>query len=514
MHLIHMMHFAHPYALLWLAAIPVFAATFAWGDRKRASAAARFSSSASRQVNMARRRYKRICILAAAACLIVALSKPVWKGSAVPLDGKGGDVVFLLDVSRSMLSTDVSPSRLARAKAIIAGLTRQMRGQRIALVVFAGVPSVQCPLTIDDAFFQTLLENASPESVARGGTRIGDAIQFSLDSVFDGVVRARKQLIIVTDGGDQDSVPTIAAQSAIRLGIGLLIVGVGDEKAGALVPVSDSDPTPMLYRGQQVRTRLEQSLLEAIAVAGAGNYVTAGTSESAAAAIYQQFMAIAPARPRDTESSASSWLVILAALLLTVEMFLSDRGARAAAIALLLIANLSAQTAAEWIAKGNDAYKSGIWSQAADDYRSAALIPPAKPEMYFNLGLALYRMKRYVSASDAFSRAEKGAQGTPLEAAVKLAQANCAYRLAIEELPPWYQQKLRRVLSSYEELSAIPDARFNAEVVRRRLADAQRQSQGGPQTPSTRQKAFGPRDIVRQGEVPGRTRRQSVDKDW
>jgi Ca-activated chloride channel family protein len=508
------MHLAHPYTLLWLAAIPVIAAVFAWGDRKRVSAIARFSSSASRQVNMAVRRYKRICILVASASLILALSRPVWKGSAVPLDEKGGDVVFLLDVSRSMLSADVLPSRLARAKTIIAGLTRQLRGQRTALVVFAGIPSVQCPLTIDEAFFHTMLENASPESVARGGTRIGDAIQFSLNSVFDGMVRARKQLVIVTDGGDEDSVPFTAAQSAIRLGIGLLIVGVGDEKTGALVPVSESDPTPMLYRGQPVRTHLEQSLLEAIAVAGAGNYVPAGTRESDPAAIYQQFMAIAGKGNRDSESSASSWLVILAALLLTGEMFLSDRRARAAIVAVLLIANLSAQTAAEWIANGNDAYKSGLWPQAADDYKSAALIPPAKPETYFNLGLALYRMKKYASASDAFSRAEKGAQGTPLESASKLGQANCAYRLAIEESPPWYQQKLRRVLGSYEELSALPDAQFNADVVRRRLADLDRRSQGAPQTPSTKQKVFGPNDIVRQGEVRGKTRTQTVDRDW
>jgi Ca-activated chloride channel family protein len=506
-----MTHLAHPYALLWLAAIPVIAAVFAWGDRKRASAVARFSSSASRQVNMARRRYKRICILVAAVCLILALSKPVWKGSSVAQDEKGGDVVFLLDVSRSMLSTDVLPSRLAQAKTIIARLARQVHDQRIALVVFAGVPSVQCPLTIDEAFFHTLLDNASPESVARGGTRIGDAMRFSLDSVFDSAVRGRKQLIIVSDGGDQDTVPIAAAQSAIRLGIGLLVVGVGDEKTGALVPVSESDPTPMLYRGQPVRTRLERSLLEAIAVAGAGTYVPA---ESDAAAIYRQFMAIAPTGNRDSESSASSWLVILAALLLTVEMFLSDRRARSAAVVVLLIGNLSAQTASEWIADGNNAYRSGIWSRAADDYKSAALIPPAMPQTYFNLGLALYRMKEYASASDAFSRAEKGAQGTPLEAASKLGQANCAYRLAIEESPPWYQQKLRRVLSSYEELSAIPDAQFNADIVRRRLADFERQSQDAPQTPSTKQKAFGPRDIVRQGEVPGRTRSQSVDKDW
>jgi Ca-activated chloride channel family protein len=462
-------------------------------------------------VDIPRRKYKRICILAAAISLILALAKPVWKGSTVPLDQNGGDVVFLLDVSRSMLSADVLPTRLARAKALIAGLIRNMHGQRIALVVFAGVPSVQCPLTIDEAFFQMMLENASPESVARGGTRIGDAVQFSLDSAFDGVARARKQLVVVTDGGDQGSAPTAAVRSAIGRGIGLLVIGVGDEKTGALVPVSESDPTPVLYHGAQVRTRLEANFLREIAVAGAGSYVTDGES----AAIYRQFMTGAiPARHSDAESSASSWLVILAAFLLTVEMFLSDRRARASVVAVLLIADLSAQTPAEWFADGKEAYEKGLWSQAADDYKSAARVPPVKPETYFNLGLALYKMKEYAPASEAFGQAGKGARGTPLEDSSKLAQANCAYRLAIEESPPWYQQKLRRVLSSYEELFAIPDARFNADVVRRRLADFERQSQTASQTPSTRQKVFSPRDIVWQGGVPGRPKTQNVDKDW
>jgi Ca-activated chloride channel family protein len=510
-----MIHFAHPFTLLWLVAVPVIAAAFAWGDRKRASAGARFSSATSRQVDLSRRKYKRICVLAAVASLILALAKPVGKGSLVPPDAKGGDVVFLLDVSRSMLSADVLPTRLARAKAVIAALTRQIHGERIALVAFAGVPSVQCPLTIDEGFFQTMLESASPDSVARGGTRIGDAIQFSLESVFDGVVRARRQLVLVTDGGDQDSAPMLAARSAASRGIRLLVIGVGDETIGALVPVSESDPTPVLYHGAQVRTRLEPGVLQAIAAAGAGNYAPAGTREFDAAAVSQQFMAAAvPALTRDGESPASLWLVIFAALLLSVEMCLSDRRARAAVVAAVLIADLSAQSPAEWIANGNDAFKRGLWPEAAEDYKSAIQLPPMRPETYFNLGAALYKMKEYTSASDAFAKAEKGAHGTPLEDASKLAQANCAYRLAIGESQPWYEQKLRRVLKSYEELPAIPDAQFNAEVVRRRLADLQLQSPAAPQTPSTRQKAFGARNIVRQGGVPGKPKTQSVDKDW
>src|ERR1700722_2449381 len=145
----------------------------------------------------------------------------------------------------------------------------------------------------------------------------------------------------------------------------------------------------------------------------------------------------------------------------------------------------------------------------------AARSKPMLPQAHFDMGLALYRMQQYSSASDAFGRAAAASRGTPLEATSKLGQANCAYRVAIDAPQVQAQQLLRRVLSRYEELSAIPDARFNADVVRQRLADLlKRQSMDAPGTPSARKKASGPHDIVEQGGVPGKTRAQNVDRDW
>jgi hypothetical protein len=509
------MHLASPYMLLCLGFLPCFIATFAWGDRKRRLAQMRFQSSAPTQVDVSRRWWKRNCVLAAAASLILALSRPVSRGPDPAVENTG-DIVFLLDVSRSMLSVDAQPTRLARAKSIIASLVEQVRGERTALVAFAGVSSVQCPLTIDQAFFRAMLERASPESVTRGGTRIGDAIQFSVDSVFDDVVRARKQLVIVTDGGDLDSNPTIAARAVLRQGIRLLVIGVGDKDNGALVPTSASDPTPILYGGEQVRTKLEQGLLQTIAEAGAGAYFNAGALESDAADIYRRFLnPVTPPRSREAETSASSWFVLFAIVLLITETLLSDRKVRSAALAVIVIADLSAQTPAESVAEGNAAYRESHWSQAVDSYEMAARSKPMLPQAHFDMGLALYRMQQYSSASDAFGRAAAASRGTPLEATSKLGQANCAYRVAIDAPQVQAQQLLRRVLSRYEELSAIPDARFNADVVRQRLADLlKRQSMDAPGTPSARKKASGPHDIVEQGGVPGKTRAQNVDRDW
>jgi Ca-activated chloride channel homolog len=507
---------AHPYMLLVLVVTPAFTAMFSWADRKRHLAMERFAASGRTQIDLSRRRWKRICVLGAVVSLILALSQPVWtRSSGAPLENTG-DVVFLLDVSRSMLSADALPTRLTRAKSIIGGLAGELRGERMALVAFAGVPAVQCPLTIDEAFFNSMLERASPDSVARGGTRIGDAIQFSLDSVIDNVVRARKQLVIVTDGGDQDSLPVLAAQTALARGIQLLVIGIGDEENGAPVPTSELDPTPILYRGEQVRTKLEQGLLRTMAAEGSGVYLNGGASTFDASAVYRQF--IAPStRPRagENETSTFQWPLLCAIALLTGETLLSDRRARAAAVVLVLVANLAAQTPVEWVAKGNAAYRDGHWETSVDSYEMAAQSAPVSPQVYFNMGAALYRMQRYGEASDVFGRAAAAVPGAPLEAMSKLGQANCAYRQAMDASPRESQRLLRRVLIQYDDLPAIPDARFNSGVVKQRLADLQKRlSENAPAAPLANRRVYGPHDIVQQGGVPQAARRQSVDKDW
>jgi Ca-activated chloride channel homolog len=515
---IRMIHFVHPYLLLLLVLTPALVILFAWADRKRVLALERFSNSGVRagDVDTLRRRRKRACLLTSTFCLIVALSQPVWTRSTDPSSGDTGDVVFVLDVSRSMLSTDVAPTRLARAKSIVSGLAQKLEGERRALVVFAGIPAVQCPLTIDKAFFDATLERSTPNSVARGGTRIGDAIQFALQSVFDDVVRTRRQLVILTDGGDQDSLPALAAKTASTRGIGLLVIGIGDDRSGAFVPTSESDSTPVVYRGEQVRTKQEEGTLRGIAEAGSGTYLDAELKGFDSSRIYHQYIARAPrSRFGEIEQSAAHWLVLFAIALLIGESFLTDRKTRAMAIAVILAVNLSAQTPSELVSTGNIAFRESHWNVAIDLYETAALSAPVPPQVHFNLGAALYRMRRYGAAADAFGRAAEAAKGTPLEATSKLGQANCAYREAIDAPPRESQHLLRRVLTQYEELSSIADARFNADVVRLRLTELQKRlSEDTPETPSAHKKAFGTNEIVQQGGVPGVAQRQPVDRDW
>src|SRR5258708_5636670 len=128
---------------------PAVAAPLLWlwfrhGDRGRAVALARWNGSIATRPLIA----KRALHYAAALLLALGLARPSWR-APVTEEVRAGDIVFLLDVSRSMLATDAAPSRLARAKAVARAIAEEARGQRLALVAFSGSQSVGCPLTVD-----------------------------------------------------------------------------------------------------------------------------------------------------------------------------------------------------------------------------------------------------------------------------------------------------------------------------------------------------------------------------
>ena len=174
--------------LLWL--LPVFAALhiFAALMRKRTlsrladrTMAERLTANCSRSAAI----WKAILRILAGCCLIIALARPCWHPVTREVQRKGRDVVFVLDISRSMLADDLQPTRLERAKIAIGDCLEVLEGDRIALVLFAGTSMVKCPLTVDYGFFKMMLSDVEPRSVGRGGTKIGDALRLVQNAVLD-----------------------------------------------------------------------------------------------------------------------------------------------------------------------------------------------------------------------------------------------------------------------------------------------------------------------------------------
>lgn len=284
---------------LWaLWALPVVAALLLLAWRARARALARLAETGlQRELGISRdwrpRAVSGMLLLAALAALLVGLARPRGNPRAVEGKATGRDVVFVVDVSRSMLASDLTPTRLERAKLWIKDLTATLRGDRVALVAFAGTPVVKCPLTLDYTFFSLALDELSPASVSRGGTNIGDAIRRTLDDVYEQGSPRPKDMILITDGDDQESFPVQAAERAGERGVRIIALGLGDAATGATLP-AESGGT-LEYKGERVLSKQDAGALASIAAASAqGVYFNVGTGTIDLERVYGDLVRNAP----------------------------------------------------------------------------------------------------------------------------------------------------------------------------------------------------------------------------
>ncbi len=382
--------------------------------------------------------------------------------------------------------------------------------------------------------------------MTRGGTRIGDAIGFAVQTAFDDVERGNKALVLVTDGGDQptetgdqQSSPITAAAAASLRGIRLVAIGIGDPRTGATVPNSETDRAPMLYRGQPVETRLEEDVLRKIAEANLGGaYLESGLD---AGNVYRQLLAARGRAKSGNERGETEFYPVLlayAVLLLGAEMTMGDGGwirshARTRAlVASLAILGLGFQElpsdVSELTAGGDESFRTGNYTEAARNYALAADGAPRSPEILFNLANSLYREKLYGEASANFERAAELSRDPHFRARCKLGQANCAYRMAHGRDAFDTSQALGKVLDLYREAWAgdpeLADAPHNIEAVKRKLQSLNEQLRSSArdfmvQSPADveRDRHTAADDILREdragGKAPLRAKR-TTDRDW
>lgn len=297
--------------LFLLASLPLWVGFFLYAGHRRRRALLSFMDEAMRArvalpVHRLRRVWKAALVLTALACLAIALARPAWNRKEVVIKRSGRDVVFLLDVSKSMLAEDLAPNRLEHAKLAIMDAVERLRGDRVALVVFAGTAVVKCPLTLDYGFFRMALEGIGTDAVSRGGTMLGDALRTVLRDILDNQERQYKDVILITDGEDQESAPLPAAQAAADKGVRLIVIGLGDEKEGQRIPVVDEQGRKafLKYQGQEVWTKLDADTLRAMAKATpGGRYLPVATGTINLGQVYQEF--IASADKKELESTIS-----------------------------------------------------------------------------------------------------------------------------------------------------------------------------------------------------------------
>jgi len=280
--------------------------------------------------SMARRWVKAVVLLTALGALVLAIIDPRWGVYWEEVPSHGIDVMFVLDVSKSMLAEDIAPSRLERAKQDIKDVLEVLGGDRCGLVTFAGTAGLRCPLTTNYSSFIMALDEVEPSGAARGGSLLGDAIRMAADSFVD-KIKEYKIIIVLSDGEDQGSFPIEAARKVHEeKGIRVYTVGLGDSSQGARIPMlKDGQKIYLQYEGQEVWTKMDPATLQQMALSGGGAFIPAGTSQIDLGQIYRQ--KIAGSEQREFQGSRVQrykvryqWFAGLALLLLMVETMISE----------------------------------------------------------------------------------------------------------------------------------------------------------------------------------------------
>ncbi|MBL8885438.1 MAG: VWA domain-containing protein [Phycisphaerales bacterium] len=503
--------FGSPGALLLLLALPLVVGFlwFAFARRRRGLAVFAGATPQETRPSTMRAGLKLALTTMGLASLIVALARPQADPVEENVTVRGRDVVFIVDVSKSMLSRDAVPNRLSRAKLWINDLVNTLRGDRVGLVAFAGAAVVKSPLTMDYGFFRMALDELSPASVPRGGTLIGDAIRKAMADVFEQGPGRYRDIVLITDGEDQGSFPTEAAKQAAEQGVRLIVIGIGSEVEGAPVPSEEkSDPKYVEFHGERVRSRLDQTTLAAIAEAasraagdsgGGGVFLNVGTGTIDLDRVYHDLVGTADQRETEAKSNVLyrelfPYFLLLAGACLALEPVIGGRirirraanvpakivGARAAVAGIVLASLLmpapvraapagapanpdsksptppSGQEAPALPAdarynSGRELFLAGKYKEAAEQFRDADIAsrdPELSARARFNLGQALLKQP---------ASQESGAgKETPEQVKARLEGAARAFRSALEADPNDAEaarnvEIARRMLHDFEE---------------------------------------------------------------
>ena len=223
-----------------------------------------------------RRRLKSLYLVAAGVLMGIALARPQWGEQVEQLASWGEDVLFMLDTSQSMLTADVKPNRLIRAKLAMLDFARHQGRGRFGLLVFAGQAFLQCPLTYDhDAFRESLLA-VDEKAIPVAGTDIGRALDEAMASLETN--ERRKVIVLVTDGEDLEAGAGAMAAKIAEKKVTIYTVGVGTE-AGGTISIVNAQGVPELVqdpKGAPVVSRLDAKTLEEIARATGGRFFPLG----------------------------------------------------------------------------------------------------------------------------------------------------------------------------------------------------------------------------------------------
>jgi Ca-activated chloride channel family protein len=485
----------------------------------RLFAASHLIAALTGSVSPLKRLLKEVLLVAAVGLLFLAMARPHLFFDWREENRSGLDILLAVDCSKSMLTEDVKPNRIERAKLAIADFAARLPDNRLGLIAFAGDAFLQCPLTLDHDAFQTAVRELDTDTIPRPGTDIASAIDQAVDALRS-QPNNMKFLILITDGEDLEGRVLDAAKNAAQSGLKIYTIGVGTP-SGDRIPQRDYSGAIAYHQdtsGQEVVSKLDEGILRQIASLTDGAYAQLGQRGEGLDEIYSRYIAPLPKqnleeRREKIPIEQFEWPLALAILLLMWEFMTHERArerndlpvpaalsgpayrpprrrpARNKAVAatplialgLLFLGATSPARAADAETAERD-YKSGKYEEARQNYQKAAENQPSRSELQFNSGDAAYKAGEYSEAEEAFRKA--------LETPDLRLQEKTYYNLGNAQ----YQdgEALRKVdtkktinlwekaLHSYDsalKLKTTADARHNYEFVKEKLEQLKKQQQ-------------------------------------
>ena len=503
------MRFASPW---WLAAGLIACALliliWRFTDARQQAALAKFiaahlRSQLTRSISAAKRRAQRTLYLTAIIGLFAALAGPLVGYRWVELNHRGNEILFAIDTSRSMLTPDVKPNRLMRAKLAVDDFAMRLDGDAVGIVAFAGTAFLACPMTLDYGAFHESLGAIDTNTIARGGTNISSAIRAAQLAL-----RRRpgsdKILILVTDGEDLEGDALVAARTAAQTdGLKIYSVGVGTA-GGDLIPISPGGGFVKDDKGVFVRSRLDAAALQALAAASGGLYAPLGTQGEGLDAVFKAIFGSIQKhdlayRQQKIYIQRYQWPLAASLGMLLASLLIGNRrgggpsraasthAAIASAVLMLMVAWPIQPMRAANVSPGDT---NGPATAVAGDGKN--------PVLDYNTGTAAYRAGRFPQAAQAFQQSITHAPSSNLKRLADQQDAyydlgNTLYRAGQkteQSAPQETLQKWTEAVKAYETALQLraddADSKFNRDFVQRKI-DALKQQQNPDQNPNQNQ---------------------------
>lgn len=269
-------------------------------------------------------------VLLAIVFLILGLVNPKMGTKVEKVKREGIDIVFAIDVSKSMLAEDVSPNRLEKSKQLVSQIINKLGDDRIGIIAYSGSAFPVLPITTDYSVAKMFLQSMSPSIISSQGTSIDQAIDLSTQ-YFDKKDKTRKLLVIISDGEDHSNEAEDAAENAKDLGIKIVTIGVGTENGGR-IPLKINGIVEDYQKdkdGQIVVTKRNPEVLTNIAKVTGGNYIDGNNTKTVVDFITERLKNIDKNEFENIQianfQSQFQWFLGVAFFLLLLDVFLSER---------------------------------------------------------------------------------------------------------------------------------------------------------------------------------------------